>query len=80
MQNIEGKTLFCFTDYVSCVITIGSDALSFVLVKKIECDEHIVKKHCDEHIVGCPIKPHNLTIPLALFVATYSTFTFVQLK
>ena len=80
VQNIEGKTLFCFTDYVSCVITIGSDALSFVLVKKIECDEHIVKKHCDEHIVGCPIKPHNLTIPLALFVATYSTFTFVQLK
>ena len=43
-QNIEGKTLFCFTDYVSRVITIGSDALSFVLVKKIECDEHIVKK------------------------------------
>ena len=60
VQNIEGKTLFCFTDYVSRVITIGSDALSFVLVKKIECDEHIVKKHCDEHIVGCPIKPHNL--------------------
>ena len=46
VQNIEGKTLFSFTDYVSRVITIGSDALSFVLVKKshIECDEHIVKK------------------------------------
>ena len=35
VQNIEGKTLFCFTDYVSRVITIGSDALSFVLVKKL---------------------------------------------
>ena len=34
VQNIEGKTLFSFTDYVSRVITIGSDALSFVLVKK----------------------------------------------
>ena len=46
VQNIEGKTLFSFTDCVSRVITIGSDALSFVLVKKnpIECDEHIVKK------------------------------------
>ena len=35
VQNIEGKTLFSFTDYVSRVITLGSDALSFVLVKKI---------------------------------------------
>ena len=60
VQNIEGKTLFCFADCVSRVITIGSDALSFVLVKKIECDEHIVKKRCDERIVGYPIKPHNL--------------------
>ena len=35
VQNIEGKTLFCFADCVSRVITIGSDARSFVLVKKI---------------------------------------------
>ena len=34
VHNIEGKTLFSFTDCVSRVITIGSDALSFVLVKK----------------------------------------------
>ena len=63
VQNIEGKTLFSFTDYVSRVITIGSDALSFVLVKKnwvwwTYCQK--AANNCDEHIVGCPIKPHDL--------------------
>ena len=45
VQNIEGKTLFSFTDYVSRVIPLAANSIICPCQKNpIECDEHIVKK------------------------------------